>query len=228
MMAVCGKMRMPRGCPKRARTANQSASPPISAASPKALTRPPRNGLIPLRWRVRPATASASAITSHAVAQFPMRFCPDIASSAGPLGDAFDGPPGRLADDRFGVIQGAAQGRQRGGIAAVAKDQGGVAQQTTPPGPHQRSSAKAVPKLFLRQTKEHERVQCDEVVARPQGGLGPRRRLAVPRTDVLADVAAEEPVADPLPKLGRDGTFQLDGEVTDAAAGIELVGAGES
>src|SRR5687768_2537424 len=55
------------------------------------------------------------------------------------------------------------------------------------------------------------------------------RRLgeAIPGTDQLAVVAAVDPVADQRPQLLGDGALVLDGEVGDAAAGIQLVGAAD-
>ena len=53
------------------------------------------------------------------------------------------------------------------------------------------------------------------------------RGLAVPWAGVLAEVAAEHPVADAGAQLARDGAAVLDGEVRDAAPRIELVGGGK-
>src|SRR5205085_7858908 len=49
------------------------------------------------------------------------------------------------------------------------------------------------------------------------------RRLRVPRTHVLADVAAEEPLPDGLATRVIDVAAMLDGEVGDAAARVEHV-----
>ena len=61
---------------------------------------------------------------------------------------------------------------------------------------------------------------------RAQCRVGARAGTAVPRADVLADVAAVEPVAHPRPGRRRCPAV-LDGQVRDAAAGIELVGRGD-
>src|SRR5215470_4671679 len=45
----------------------------------------------------------------------------------------------------------------------------------------------------------------------------------VPRAHELTVIASEDAVADRGTQLNRDGTVVLDGEVGDAAAGIELV-----
>jgi len=49
-------------------------------------------------------------------------------------------------------------------------------------------------------------------------------RLAVVGADVLADVAAEDVAAHGSAEVLRDGAAELDGEVGDAAAGVEEVG----
>ena len=48
-----------------------------------------------------------------------------------------------------------------------------------------------------------------------------RPRLRVPRADILANVATEQPVADAGPQFLRDRRTQFDGEVANAAASVE-------
>src|SRR5580698_9230493 len=48
-------------------------------------------------------------------------------------------------------------------------------------------------------------------------------REAVPRADIEAIITAEHVVADERTKLDGDRTFQLDREIADAEAGVELV-----
>src|SRR5438105_2859570 len=50
----------------------------------------------------------------------------------------------------------------------------------------------------------------------------------VPRANVLADVAAEEPVAEGCAEFARDGAAELNREIADAARGVENVGLRES
>ena len=49
----------------------------------------------------------------------------------------------------------------------------------------------------------------------------------VPRADVLADVAAEDVAPHAVPALLGDGALDLDGQVADAARGVEDVGGRE-
>src|SRR5206468_168636 len=51
-----------------------------------------------------------------------------------------------------------------------------------------------------------------------------RRGEAIPRADLLAHVAAEDPVADERPQIARDRALELDREVGDAEPSVELVG----
>src|ERR1700722_3570130 len=48
------------------------------------------------------------------------------------------------------------------------------------------------------------------------------RSPSVPRTDILADVAAEDLAADGGAKILGDAAFFLDGEIGDAAGGVHL------
>ena len=50
---------------------------------------------------------------------------------------------------------------------------------------------------------------------------------SIPRAGLEAVVAAEDSVADGGAQLGRDGAFEFDGEVGDAAAGVEDEGLGD-
>ncbi len=56
------------------------------------------------------------------------------------------------------------------------------------------------------------------------GPAGERQRAPVPGADLLADVAAERPVAEPRPALRRDRAAVLDRPVGDAAVGVEPAG----
>ncbi|MNR05656.1 hypothetical protein D3C85_1216990 [compost metagenome] len=55
------------------------------------------------------------------------------------------------------------------------------------------------------------------------GGAGE----AVPRADNLAVIATEHPVADQWPQVFRDRAFEFDGQVGNAASGIQHIGADE-
>src|SRR5438128_318397 len=62
---------------------------------------------------------------------------------------------------------------------------------------------------------------------RMKGTFTSSRRLPVPRTNFLADVATEEPVANGLAQFFRDRSAQLNREVTDATPRIQLSGSGK-
>src|SRR4051794_29901828 len=118
-------------------------------------------------------------------------------------------PVCRVLDDRFGIFHGLAKRRQSGGVAAVSEDDGGIAEQSTPPRPPQGRPSEASPEVLFGQGEEFEKVSRVEVGAglklRVVGGRG----VTVPGADFLADVAAEKPVADALTLRLRDGPFQL-------------------
>ncbi len=138
--------------------------------------------------------------------------------------------PGRRAPDHgVRIVQPSDQGRHRLGrrLAAPSQHQRGVAQQAATSG-----SCQGRP---LDRSGEGRRLALepvDEVGAGPLGrrielGHPSRRRLAVPGADVLADVAAEDPVAEPIGDRLVDRPFVLDGPVADTAAGVEPVRAVE-
>ena len=86
----------------------------------------------------------------------------------------------------------------------IAKDDGRVPQQATPFGSPERCVAKPCAKRIVIQLKQSS--QFNRVVLRQRLelrlpiGLGVR----IPGAYLLADVATEEPIAEPRPQLGRN------------------------
>jgi len=64
-------------------------------------------------------------------------------------------------------------------------------------------------------------------VARQEAGFAGGLGETVPGADVEAFVAAVDPVADKRAQIFRNGALELNGQVGDAAAGVELVGRGD-
>ncbi len=79
-------------------------------------------------------------------------------------------------------------------------------------------------KFFFRPVEQIEQLR------RMQRGAGAEivfvgeLRKAVPRADQLAVVAAVDAVAEQRPEFLRDRAFQLDGQVGDAAPGVDGIG----
>lgn len=75
----------------------------------------------------------------------------------------------------------------------------------------------------------HDFIQCGGRARRAnfETRLGRDRRFAVVGADLLADVAAEDPVAHAWLQVGRNVAAMLDGEVRNAARGVHPVGVGE-
>jgi hypothetical protein len=67
--------------------------------------------------------------------------------------DAFNCPLSGLADERLRIGEGLAQSRQRGWIAPVAQDDGGIAEQAAALGAHESGPAKTLPELSLRKAE---------------------------------------------------------------------------
>src|SRR5262245_10568286 len=81
---------------------------------------------------------------------------------------------------------------------------------------------KPLAKLLLAQSDELPRIGRHVLRPRRQGRVFQRgREPLVPRTDVLADVASIYELAHQRTQLRRDGRAMLDGEVRDAARGVE-------
>jgi len=84
--------------------------------------------------------------------------------------------------------------------------------------------AKAGAKSGVVEEKQRRQLGRVAVGRRRKVRLAARQRPMVPRTDLLAYVATEDPIAQRRPQVRRDGTGQLDGQIADAAAGVELPG----
>src|SRR5260221_2157355 len=115
----------------------------------------------------------------------------------------------------------------RGRRGRIAQSHGEVAQPALVADAPDRRALQALVELGLRPGKELDQSGAVEAVAHLEIGLGARLCEAVPRAYQLAVVAAIDAVADQRPQLLRDGALELDGEIGDAAARIELVGPGD-
>ena len=132
----------------------------------------------------------------------------------GVLADQFRTVPGRPLEHRHRLIR-----------PPVAQRHADVAEQPVAPGPrHGRVAVLAQEDLAGH--PEQARGEVDErrvvqLAAGRIGGLaGRREEPVVPRTHLLADVAAVHPVADRGAEVDRYGSPELDGEVGDAARGV--------
>src|SRR5688572_24919316 len=107
-----------------------------------------------------------------------------------PRVEASERPCGRLADDGIGISGIRAKERlRRGGVCALREDERGIPEQTGTPGAPDRRAAKALAKGFLVEAEDVRHV--GDWARSREGGLTRGRSLAVPRADLLADVAAE-------------------------------------
>src|SRR5262249_15222540 len=101
------------------------------------------------------------------------------------------------------------------------QNNGCVASQTAALAPEQGCPTKALAKFLLAQAKDLNGVESQEFGTCLEGGIGATRRLAVPRTHLLADVAAEDPITHLPTPLERHLAAQFNGQVADAAASIQ-------
>src|SRR6185295_7554975 len=128
-------------------------------------------------------------------------------------------PAGRVPDALVGVLERAAQSGLGRALAPVSEDERGVAGETRTLGPEQRGAAEARAKGLVVQREQ--RLQRLEWPARRQRRLPRQRRLAIPWTDVLADVTPEEPVGHVRLELVGDRAAMLDRQIGQAAARVE-------
>jgi hypothetical protein len=121
-----------------------------------------------------------------------------------------------LADERVAIAEGHAERRHGGRIARVPEDHGDVAEEAAAPRSRERGVAEAATK---RARIEAEQVGEEREEAVAVGGAR-RRRRRVPRADLLADVAPEDPGTEGAPEFAWDRPTVLDGQVRDAASCI--------
>ena len=84
--------------------------------------------------------------------------------------------------------------------------------------PHDRRPAKDPPKLRLVDLREPFERRCDQIAALR---LCPRR-LTIPRTDILANIAPEKMIPDPVPLSLRNRPPQLNREIRNTTPRIEF------
>src|SRR5579863_3866977 len=102
-----------------------------------------------------------------------------------------DGPSGGLTNQGFRIMTCFFKDGQGGRIALIAQNDGRVSQEAAPLAAHQRRAAKTLPKCLFGESHDFQEIEGLQVRSCFKGGLPPRRRLAVPGADFLADIAAE-------------------------------------
>src|SRR5688572_26062360 len=133
-------------------------------------------------------------------------------------------PADVLSDKGRGMVRACTQRldylRRAGGVAQPDRE---VAQPALVADAPDRRAVQPLVELGLGPGEELDQRRAIEAVPRLEIVLGAWLREPVPGTDQLAIVAAVHAVADKRAKLLRDRALVLDGEVRDAATGIELV-----
>ena len=109
-------------------------------------------------------------------------------------------------------------------LAAVAHGDGGVAAQARALGAADGRSAEGFPKFFRGHFSEPGESRIDQARAGSEFGRSRGGSLAVPRANILADVAAEDVTAHARAEVLGNRPALLDREIRNALVGIELVG----
>src|SRR5687768_15088784 len=172
---------------------------------------------IPHRGRPPVIMRRASWIPPRGCGAVSLKLLRSRAAATGP----HQRPPGRIADDRVGVVRGGFERTHRFRIIACAEHERGVARQPDALGPRDRGSTEARAELLIRE--RHQRGRRRELTVGTKGRLCRRRGLPIPRTDLLADVAAEHPSCELAVQPGVEVAPVLDRQVRDTAARIENV-----
>src|SRR6266581_1960153 len=108
-------------------------------------------------------------------------------------------------------------------LGCIAESHGEIAQPALLADPQDRRACHPLAELALGPSGKLDELGAVEAVAHPEVRLRRDLRVAVPGADELAVVAAEDAVADERPELRRNATFQLDGQVGNAAPRIQRV-----
>src|SRR5262249_41548103 len=113
---------------------------------------------------------------------------------------AAEGPGCRAAGDRgfLLVVKPRRPGAHRGEPPSAAQEQRGVSQQTGAPGARECGSFEALSELSCAARQPRKQVRVCPLGARVEFAQTCGGGLAVPRADILADVAAEDPIVQPL------------------------------
>ncbi len=109
-------------------------------------------------------------------------------------------------------------------MALVAESDGGVSEEAAAVGAPEWSFSESGAEGGFVEVEEFGQFEGIEVGLRLEGLFFGFGGVVVPGADVLADVAAEDPVLHLGTQVGGDGLLELDGEVADAARSVEDVG----
>src|SRR5690606_8601925 len=99
------------------------------------------------------------------------------------------------SDERFGVVEPAFQMGQRRLVALIAQDDRGIAQQSTTLGAPQRRAAEELPELFVAEPEKAMQIERAQQFRRFELSLARSGNTPIPRTNVLTEITAEDPVA---------------------------------
>src|SRR3974390_783807 len=95
------------------------------------------------------------------------------------------------------------------------------------PGALHRGTAKYLAKLFRAEPRQPIEFRIDQAGPSFELRRSGQRRLTVPRTDILAYIAAEHLPSDSGAEFLRECTPSFDGEIRNALGGVELKRSGE-
>src|SRR3989338_3911472 len=98
-----------------------------------------------------------------------------------------------------------------------------IAEKASALGPGNGARAKTAAKLLFAQQKKRNQLRREETLPRIKGLFPGRLRFNVVRTNLLANVAAEDVVAHQRAEMLWNRSLELDRQIRDAAARVEYI-----
>src|SRR3990167_1240520 len=102
-----------------------------------------------------------------------------------------------------------------------------IAEKASALGPEDRTTTETAAKFFFAEGEERNQFRRIQTFAGRKGPLLSVSCLDVVRTNLLADITAENVIAHERAKMPWDRSFKLNRQIRDTAAGIEYVGTNE-
>ena len=133
-------------------------------------------------------------------------------------------PGSVLSDQGFGIARGLFEGGQGGFVSDISQRHADISEQAAAFCAQHGGAGETLFKPGFLQGQQFEEIRLGKVRTGLRLHQLPFAGESVPWTDGQAIVATVDPVANGRAQFDRDGAFELDGEVRDAAPGIELEG----
>ena len=133
-------------------------------------------------------------------------------------------PCGVQPDQRFVANKGLPQRGDSSGVSEVAQSDTYVALKSLALGPFNWTVAKAFSELLVIHLQQRQKFRSVEIVPFLKRSFGAFGRLPIHGTNILANVATENPIAHQWAKFTRDYAAKFDGQIRNALAVVQHIG----